>query len=89
LSLSGAEVVNGDTSIRMKRHDLLEASKGTAVAADLDADNGDAVTTHTWEWWYRFALEVLGLAETEAREYADRRSLEDANRERIATRRAA
>ena len=47
------------------------------------------MTTHTWEWWYRFALDVLGLAETEAREYADRRSLEDANRERMATLRAA
>ena len=59
------------------------------VAADLSDDNGDAATTHTWEWWYRFALDVLGLAETEAREYADRRSLEDANRERIAALRAA
>jgi hypothetical protein len=59
------------------------------AAADLNDDNGDAVSTHSWEWWYRFALDVLGLAETEAREYADRRSLEDANRERIATPRAA
>jgi hypothetical protein len=40
------------------------------------------MTTHTWEWWYRFASEVLGLDEPEAREYADRRALEDANRER-------
>ena len=42
------------------------------------------MTTHTWEWWYRFASEVLGLDEPEAREYADRRALEDANRERNA-----
>jgi hypothetical protein len=47
------------------------------------------LTTHTWEWWYRFALEVLGLGEDEAREYADRRALEDANRERLADPRAA
>jgi hypothetical protein len=47
------------------------------------------LTTHTWEWWYRFALEVLGLGEDEAREYADRRALEDANRERLADSRAA
>lgn len=47
------------------------------------------MTTHTWAWWYRFAREVLGLVEPEAREYADRRALEDANRERNGGLRAA
>jgi hypothetical protein len=49
----------------------------------------DRVTTHTWNWWYRFACEVLALGEEEAREYAQRRAIEDANRERMAGRRAA
>jgi hypothetical protein len=47
------------------------------------------MVTHTWTWWYRFARQTLGLADGEAREYADRRALEDANRERLADRRAA
>lgn len=47
------------------------------------------MTTHTWDWWYRFALEVLALTDTEAREYADRRALEDENRERNGGLRAA
>jgi hypothetical protein len=47
------------------------------------------MVTHSWSWWYRFALDELGLAEAEAREYADRRALEDANRQRLALRRAA
>jgi hypothetical protein len=45
--------------------------------------------THSWEWWYRFARERLGLGEAEACEYAGRRALEDANRARLAERRAA
>lgn len=40
--------------------------------------------THSWEWWYRFARRTLGLDEAEAREYADRRAVEDANRARLA-----
>ena len=44
---------------------------------------------HTWDWWYRFAQEHLGLEACEAREYADRRAVEDANRARLAERRAA
>jgi hypothetical protein len=47
-----------------------------------------AMATHTWIWWFRFALEVLELDEAEAREYADRRSLEDENRERVRDRAA-
>jgi hypothetical protein len=41
------------------------------------------MSAHTWIWWFRFALEVLELDDAEAREYADRRSLEDENRERV------
>ena len=44
---------------------------------------------HSWEWWYRLALEHLGLEAVEAREYADRRAVEDANRLRLARRRAS
>jgi hypothetical protein len=47
-----------------------------------------AMAAHTWIWWFRFALEVLELDEPEAREYADRRSLEDENRERVRDRAA-
>ncbi len=47
------------------------------------------MVTHSWEWWYRFAREQLGFADVEAREYADRRAVEDANRARRALRRAA
>ena len=45
--------------------------------------------THSWQWWYRFARETLGLGDQEAREYADRRVVEDTNRERLAGDRAA
>jgi hypothetical protein len=45
------------------------------------------MVTHSWEWWYRFARQSLGLTELEAREYADRRVVEDANRELLARRR--
>jgi hypothetical protein len=47
------------------------------------------MVTHTWEWWYRFAREHLGLEAGEAREYADRRAVEDANRARLGGLRAA
>jgi hypothetical protein len=47
------------------------------------------MVTHTWEWWYRFAREHLGLATGEAREYAVRRAVEDANRARLGRLRAA
>lgn len=46
------------------------------------------MVTHTWTWWYEFALDELRLGEVEAREYADRRALEDANRASRALRRA-
>ena len=45
--------------------------------------------THSWQWWYTFARETLELGDLEAREYADRRVVEDANRERLADRHAA
>ena len=45
--------------------------------------------THSWTWWYRFARENLGLAEVEARDYADRRALEDQNRALLEGLRAA
>jgi hypothetical protein len=44
---------------------------------------------HTWQWWYRFAQEQLRLDASEAREYADRRALEDANRVLLEDKRAA
>jgi hypothetical protein len=47
------------------------------------------MVTHSWHWWYRFARRNLGLAEVEAREYANRRALEDENRVRLEDRRAA
>ena len=47
------------------------------------------MVTHSWNWWYRFAREQLGLADVEAREYADGARVEDANRARLALRRAA
>ena len=47
------------------------------------------MVTHTWQWWYRFARERLALEAGEAREYADRRAVEDANRARLGGRRAA
>jgi hypothetical protein len=46
------------------------------------------MAAHTWIWWFRFALEVLELEEAEAREYADRRLLEDENRARVRERAA-
>ena len=59
----------------------------------MDSESGSTkerqMVTHTWEWWYRFAREHLGLEAGEAREYADRRAVEDANRVRLAERRAA
>ncbi|HEY7732376.1 MAG TPA: hypothetical protein VH950_15965 [Gaiellaceae bacterium] len=45
------------------------------------------MVTHSWDWWYRLARLELGLTDLEAREYADRRVVEDANRERLAQRR--
>ncbi len=44
---------------------------------------------HTWQWWYRFAREQLRLDDAEAREYADRRALEDENRALLERRHAA
>jgi hypothetical protein len=47
------------------------------------------MVTHSWSWWYRFARVQLGLGHHEASEYAGRRAVEDANRERLAMQRAA
>jgi hypothetical protein len=56
---------------------------------DEAAPEGDEMVTHTWQWWYRFARRQLELEQAEAREYADRRALEDLNRQRLAGARAA
>ena len=45
------------------------------------ADQGDSRRPHDWTDWYRFARDELDFAHNESAEYANRRFVEEQNRD--------